>query len=112
MHFWSVWQSLSIFEKGGQFLGHPHGPSIKAGAQGAHGTPLARVLLVLLHVLPPSTLFALVLLKVHKKKKKYISLLCILICTSCLPSSLCKNVFVMVLLPRKNGFVVRHHPQE
>ena len=35
-----------------------------------------------------------------------------LICISCLPSSLHKNVFVVVLLPRKNGFVVCHRPQE
>ena len=34
------------------------------------------------------------------------------ICISCLPSFLCKNVFVVVLLPHKNGFVVRHRPQE
>ena len=50
--------------------------------------------------------------QVHKKKKKKISLSCILICISCLPSSLHKNVFVVVQLHRKNGFVVRHRPQE
>ena len=34
------------------------------------------------------------------------------VCISCLPSSLCKNVFVVVLLPCKNVFVVRHRSQE
>ena len=91
-------------------------PSIKPCAQGAHGTPLARVLPVLLRVLLPSALFALVLLQVHKKiRKKYFLALhphLHFICTSCLPSSLCKNVFVVVLLPHKNNFVVHHHPQE
>ena len=70
------------------------------------------VLPVSLRAPSSSALFALVSLQVHKKKKKNISVLCILICISCLPSSLCKNVFVVVLLPRKNGFVVHHHPQE
>ena len=76
------------------------------------GTLLFLVALVPHQVLLPSTLFALASLQVHKKKKKNISFLCILICIPCLPYSLCKNVFVVVLLPCKNGFVVRHHPQE
>ena len=80
-------------------------PSIKAGAQGAHGTTLARVLPVLLRVLSPSALFALVLLQVHKKKKKNIPLFCISICISF-------ALRVYLLLPRKNDFVVRHRPQE
>ena len=73
---------------------------------------LCPVLPVSLRAPSSSALFALVSLQVHKKKKKKISLSCILIRISCLPSSLHKNVFVVVQLPRKNGFVVRHCPQE
>ena len=57
-------------------------PSIRSGAQGAQGTPLARVPLAPLRALPSSTLFALVSLQVHKKKKKKIFPFCILICIS------------------------------
>ena len=124
MHFWTMWRPLCITEKrrieSGPATGRPTPWSAEPGVAPLYltrctGSPwhsLARVPIVSLHALPSSALFALVSLQVHKKKKKKISLFCILICISCLSSSLHKNVFVVVLLPRKNGFVVRHRPQE
>ena len=120
----------AALKKGGPKLGQPHGrptkgwrPSIKAGAQGAQGTPLAQVLLVLLRVLPSSALLVLVSLQVHKKKKK-----------KRFPSFAFSFAFRVYLLPftrtclwwynypartvlwciiaHKNDFVERYHPQE
>ena len=75
---------------------------------------LCPVIPVSLRALLSSALFALVSLHfIRKRRKRFHSFaFSHLICISCLPSSLHKNVFVVVLLPRKNCFVVRHRPQE
>ena len=111
-------------KKGGQNQGQPQAgrplgrptqwwrSSIRASAQGAHGTPSAQFYQFHSEFLLPLLSLLLFLPKFIRKKKKKISLFCIFICISCLPSSLHKNVFVVVLLPLKNGFVVRHRPQE
>ena len=128
MHLWSIWQSLSISEKGGQVLGHPHGqPTTLVADQGVMPLYKGRCIGSSWHspcpsstsftsCSSPSSLFALVALQVHKKeKKKYFLALhpdLHFVCISCLPSSLCKNVFVVVLLPHKNDFVLRHRLQE
>ena len=119
-----MWQSLWITEKRmgklGPATGRPTPWSAdsvvallyKSQCTGSSWHSLCPVLPVSLRVPSSSALLALVSPQVHKKKKKKISLFCIFICISCLPSSLHKNVFVVVLLPRKNGFVVCHRPQE
>ena len=133
-----MWQPLCITEKGGRNWGQPQAgrplgrptqwwrPSIYPGAQGAHGTPFARVPPVPLRVLPSSALFALVSLQVHKKKKKKISLFCILICISfafcvylLLFARTClwwyhypARTVLWCVIAHKNDFVECYHPQE
>ena len=100
--------------------------SIKSGAQGSLESPLALDTPVLLRVLPPSALFALVSLQVHKKKKKKISPFCIPICIS---FAFCVYLFLFTrtclwwyyypartvlwyVIAHKNDFVECYHPQE
>ena len=61
---------------------------------------------------PPQLSLFLFLSKFIRKRRKIFPSFCILNCISCLPSFLHENVFVVVQPPRKNGFVVRHRPQE
>ena len=86
-------------------------PSIKAKEQGLLKLPQTELHLSALVFFLPLFIQLLFLLQVHKKKKK----------NSAFPPSFrvrvsfqprCKNVFVVVLLPRKNDFVVRTRPQE
>ena len=114
-------------KKGGQNRGQPQAgrplgrptqwwrSSIRASAQGAHGTPSAQFYYFHSELLLPLLSLLLFLSKFIRKRRKRFPFLhshLHLICISCLPCSLHKNVFVVVLLPRKNGFVVRHRPQE
>ena len=90
-------------------------PSIKAGAQGSCVPPSPRYT-----SLASCSSFLCLLCScswskfITKRKKYFLALhFCLhFICISCSPSFLCKNVFVMVLLPCKNDFVVRYCPQE
>ena len=119
-----MWQPLCITEKrrikSGPATGRPTPWSAdsvvallyKNRCKGSPWHSLCPVLPVSLRAPSSSALFALVSLQVHEKKKKKISLFCILICISRWPSYLHKNMFVVVLIPRKNGFVVCHRPQE
>jgi len=86
-------------------------PSIKAKEQGLLKLPQTELHLSALVFFLPLFIQLLFLLQVHKKKKK----------KSAFPPSFrvrvsfqphCKNVFVVVLLPRKNDFVVRTRPHE
>ena len=72
-------------------------------------TELQAIALVI-HLLPFYLL--LFLLQVHKKKEKNNFYIFPSIRIRVSFQSRCKDVFLVVLLPRKNDFVVRTHPQE
>ena len=105
---------------------HGAAPLYKRWCTGVLGTLLFLVALVPRQVLVPSTLFALVSLQVHTKKKKNISFLCIFICTSfafrvylLLFARTClwwyyypARTILWCIITRKNDFVECYHPQE
>ena len=98
----------------------------KRWCTGVMGTLLFLVALVPRQVLLSSALFALVSLQVHKKKKKNISFLCILICISyafrvylLLFARTClwwyyypARTVLWCVIAHKNDFVECYHPQE
>ena len=122
MHFWAMWQSLSITEKVGEKLGQPQASRPRGDTplfNPVHREPMALPLPEFHQSTSCSSLLCSFCScfspnSLEKEEKDLLLLHSHLhfICISCLPSSLCKNVFVVVLLPRKNGFVVRHRPQE
>ena len=101
-------------------------PLYLTGCTGSPWHSLARVPIVSLHALPSSALFALVSLQVHKKKKKKISLFCILICISfafrvylLLFARTClwwyyypARTVLWCVIAHKNDFVECYNPQE